>query len=287
MQSDGIRSVLEQSGALKGAPFKVSFSRFTFGPPIVEAINAGRVDIGSVGSTPPIYGAANRTDFRAVAALRLRSGGDDSIVVPKDSDIRTVKDLKGKSIAVGRASSAHGALLQALHRAGLQPKDVKLVFVPPADALAAYKSGRVDALAAWQPFVTQAEIDPSRPARAIASGPPDDYGYYFSLASKSALQDPARVAAIKDFLPRLRKAFDWAAKNPDKYAQAWSKESGLPLEVTRRAVPLRLQTVEPFDETTIRREQTLADRLDEDDPELGGRVDVRKMIAPGLVQPSK
>jgi sulfonate transport system ATP-binding protein len=283
VQSDGIRSLLEASGALKGTPYRVSFAKFTFGPPIVEALSAGQVDIGNVGSTPPIFGAANRTNFRAVAAARLRNGADNSIVVAGDSDIRSVRDLKGKSVAVGRASSGHGALLLALRRAGLGPSDVKIVFLPPADALAAFKSGRTDALSGWQPFTTQAELDG---ARVIASGPPIDYGYYFSLASKTALQDPAKVAAIRDFLPRLRKAYDWSAAHVDQYAAAWSKESGLPLEVTRKAAPERLQTLEPIDDVAIRREQVLADRLSVDGG-LKQPVDFRTVVAPGLVRSSK
>ena len=283
VQSDGIRSLLESSGALEGTPYRVSFARFTFGPPIVEALGAGQVDIGSVGSTPPIFGAALQTNFRAVATSRLRSEQDNTIVVPRDSAVRRVQDLKGKSVAVGKASSAHGALLQALNRAGMKPSDIKLVFLPPADGLAAFRTGRVDALSAWQPFVTQAEQDG---ARAIAGGPPIDYGYYFTLASKDALGDPARVAAIRDFLPRLRRAYDWAAKNVEAFARAWSKESGLPLSVTRAAAPARLQTLEPVDETAIGREQALADRLAEDDA-LKDPVDVRSIVAPGLVEPSK
>jgi len=283
VQSDGIRSLLETSGALKGTSYRVSFARFTFGPPIVEALGAGQVDIGSVGSTPPIFGAQTQTNYRAVASARLRNGADNSIVVAGDSDIRSVQDLKGKSVAVGKASSGHGALLQALNRAGLKPSDVKIIFLPPADALAAFRTGRTDALSGWQPFTTQAELDG---ARVIASGPPIDYGYYFSLASKSALEDPAKVAAIKDFLPRLRKAYDWAASHVEEYAAAWSKESGLPLEVTRRAAPERLQTLEPIDDTAISREQQLADRLSEDGA-LKDPVDVRSIVAPGLVEPSK
>ncbi|CAB4913365.1 unannotated protein [freshwater metagenome] len=283
VQSDGIRSLLEASGALKGTPYRVRFAKFTFGPPIVEALGAGQVDIGSVGSTPPIFGAASQTNFRAVASARLRNGADNAIVVPGDSDVRSVRDLKGRSVAVGRASSGHGALLLALRRAGLKPSDVKIIFLPPADALAAFNSGRTDALSGWQPFTTQAEL---QGARVIASGPPIDYGYYFSLASKDALEDPAKVAAIKDFLPRLRKAYDWSASHVEEYAAAWSKESGLPLEVTRRAAPERLQTLEPIDATAINREQGLADRLS-DDGFLKTKVDVRSIVAPGLVQGSE
>jgi aliphatic sulfonates family ABC transporter substrate-binding protein len=283
VQSDGTRSLLERSGALKGTPYKVTFSRFAFGPPIVEALGAGKVDIGAVGSTPPIFGAAAQTNFRAVASLQLKSHQDNSLMVPGDSEIRTIRDLRGKKIAVGKGSSGQGFLLQALHRAGMKPSDVKLVYLPPADGLAAYRSGRVDAWATWEPFTTQAK---NLGSRAIAGGEPNDYGYYFSLASKSALEDPARAAAIRDFLPRLRRAYAWADEHPDGFAEAWSQESELPLSVTRPAARRRLTTVEPVDDEAIAREQALADRLQQDGV-LAKPVDVRSIVAPGLVAASK
>ncbi|MGX6450056.1 ABC transporter substrate-binding protein, partial [Patulibacter sp. S7RM1-6] len=232
VQSDGVRGLLERSGALEGTPYRVTFARFAFGPPIVEALGAGKVDLGSVGSTPPIFGAAAQTNFRVVANVRLRTQQDDALLVPDDSSVRRIQDLRGKKIAVGKASSAHGFLLRALHRAGMRPSDVRLVFLPPADGLAAYRSGRVDAWSTWEPFSTQARTLGSR---EIAGGPPDDHGDYFTLAAKVALEDPAKAAAIRDFLPRLRRAWAWADAHPDAFARAWSAESGLPLAVTRPA----------------------------------------------------
>jgi aliphatic sulfonates family ABC transporter substrate-binding protein len=283
VQADGTRSLLERSGALEGAPFKVRWSRFAFGPPIVEALAAGKVDIGAVGSTPPIFGAARQANFRAVASLQLKNHQDNSLMVPEGSPIRRIQDLRGKKIAVGKASSGQGFLLRALHRAGMKPSDVDLVYLPPADGLAAYRSGRVDAWATWEPFTTQAK---NLDSRAIAGGEPDDYGYYFSLAAKSALEDPDRAAAIRDFLPRLRRAYRWLDEHPDRFAEAWSQESGLPLSVTRIAARQRLTTVEPVDDRAVEREQALADRLLQD-AALPKAVDVRTIVAPGMVAPSK
>ncbi|WP_425415787.1 ABC transporter substrate-binding protein [Patulibacter americanus] len=283
VQADGTRSLLERSGALRGAPFKVRWSRFSFGPPIVEALGAGKVDIGAVGSTPPIFGAGKQTNFRAVASLQLKNRQDNSLMVPKDPSIRRIQDLRGKKVAVGRASSGQGFLLRALHRAGMKPADVELVYLPPADGLAAYRSGRVDAWVTWEPFTTQAK---NLESRAIAGGEPDDHGYYFSLAATGALEDPDRAAAIRDFLPRLRRAYRWLDEHPDQFAQAWSKESGLPLSVTRIAARQRLTTVEPVDDRAVEREQALADRLLQDG-ELPKAVDVRTIVAPGMVAPSK
>jgi aliphatic sulfonates family ABC transporter substrate-binding protein len=283
VQADGTRSLLERSGALRGAPFEVRWSRFSFGPPIVEALGAGKVDIGAVGSTPPIFGAAAQTNFRAVASLQLKNHQDNALMVPEDSSIRRIQDLRGKKVAVGRASSGQGFLLRALHRAGMTPTDLELVYLPPADGLAAYRSGRVDAWVTWEPFTTQAK---NLDSRAIAGGEPDDHGYYFSLAATGALEDPDRAAAIRDFLPRLRRAYRWLDEHPDQFAQAWSKESGLPLSVTRIAARQRLTTVEPVDDRAVAREQALADRLLQDGV-LPKAVDVRAIVAPGMVAPSK
>jgi len=119
VQKDGIRAVLEKTGALKDAPYDVEFSTFQFGPPLVEAAGADKIDLAWVGSTPPIFGAAAGSEFKIIAAVKERDSQENSIIVTKDSDIQRIEDLKGKKIAVPKGSSAHGLLLNALKRGGL------------------------------------------------------------------------------------------------------------------------------------------------------------------------
>jgi sulfonate transport system substrate-binding protein len=97
-------SFLEQSGQLKNLPYEISFSTFAFGPPLVEAAGADKIDVAGVGSTPPIFGAAAESDFRAIATIQYRNKKDDGILVPKGSDITTPEQLKGKTIASPRAA---------------------------------------------------------------------------------------------------------------------------------------------------------------------------------------
>jgi sulfonate transport system substrate-binding protein len=280
VQKDGVRSILQASGQLERLPYHVSFSTFTYGPPLVEAAGADKIDVAGVGSTPPIFGAAAGRDFKIIAAIQKRSRTDDALLVPKGSTIRSLQQLEGKRIAIAQGSSANGYILRLLLRVGISPQDVQLVNLAPADALAAFSSGRVDAWAVWQPYVAQAVNDG---ARVLADGPPDEAGSSFEIASGKALDDPARRSALQDFVGRLQKAYAWAAKNPDEWAAAWSKESQLPESTTRPAVRAVTADVWPVDPGLIGAQQELADVLAEQKV-IPGKVDFKSVVVPGLVK---
>jgi sulfonate transport system substrate-binding protein len=280
VQKDGVRSILQASGQLDSLPYKIAFSTFTFGPPLVEAAGADKIDVAGVGSTPPIFGAAGGQDFKVVAAIRKHNRTDDSLVVPKGSAIRTVQDLKGKRIAISKGSSAHGYILNLLRRAGLTQQDVRLVFLVPADALAAFSSGRVDAWVVWQPFVSQAK---SEGATAVSAGPPDEAGNSFEIASAKTVADPVKRRALSDFVGRLQKAYAWAAAHPDEWAAAWSKESQLPETTTRPAVRAVAADIKPVTDDVIAAQQKLADVLAEEKV-IPGKVVFSDIVAPGVLK---
>jgi sulfonate transport system substrate-binding protein len=278
VQKDGIRSLLGLAGQLENPPYKITWSTFAFGPPLVEAAGADKIDVAGVGSTPPIFGAAADSDFRVVATIQYRNKTDDNVLVPPGSDIESPEDLRGKTIAVAKGSSAHGLILKLLNRIGLEPTDVKFSFLAPADALAAFSTGKVDAWVTWHPYIAQAKADG---ARTIAGGPPDEFGHSFEIASSKAVADPKRAAALKDYVARLKKAFAWGAQNPDKWAAAWSKESGLPLATTKVAVRARLADVVPVTAPVVEHQQALADRL-ADDKVLPGKIEFNDIVTKGL-----
>jgi sulfonate transport system substrate-binding protein len=280
VQKDGVRSILQASGQLKRLPYRVSFSTFTYGPPLVEAAGADKIDVAGVGSTPPIFGAAAGRDFKVIASIQKRNHTDDALLLPKGSTIHSVQDLRGKRIAIANGSSANGYILRYLLRNGLSPKDVQLVNLAPADALAAFSSGRVDAWAVWQPYVAQALNDG---ARVLAQGPPDEAGSSFEIASGKALDDGARRSALHDFVGRLRTAYAWAAKHPDEWAAAWSKESQLPESTTRPAVRAVTADVRPVDPALIAAQQKLADVLTAQKV-IPGKVDFGSIVVPGLLK---
>jgi sulfonate transport system substrate-binding protein len=281
VQKDGVRSILQASGELAKLPYKISFSTFAFGPPLVEAAGADKIDVAGVGSTPPIFGAAGDQDFKVIASIRKRNHTDDALLVPKGSTARTLQDLRGKKIAISKGSSAHGYLLNALRRAGLEQSDVKIVYLVPADALAAFSSGRVDAWVVWQPFISEAS---NVGAKVISSGPPDEAGNSFEIASSKSVEDGVKRRALTDFVSRLQHAYAWAAKHPDQWAAAWSKESQLPESTTGPAVRAVAADIEPVSKDVIAAQQKLADLLAAEKV-IPGKVDFSDIVAPDVFKP--
>jgi sulfonate transport system substrate-binding protein len=268
-QRDGIRAVLQKSGQLDDVPYDIEWSTFVAGPPLVEAAGADRIDVAWVGCAPPIFGAAAGAAFNVIAAVKERDSQENRLLVPNDSDITSIADLKGKKIAVPRGTSGHAFILNALKSEGLGTRDVQFAFLAPPDALAAFQSGSVDALSVWDPFATQAlqTLD----AREIAAGEPFESGLGFEIASSKALEDPAKVAALRDYLRRLQAAWSWAGENPDEWASAWSEDAGLPLEVTRVTAVRKASDIVPLDAAIVDSQQRLAD-LFFDEGELTRRV---------------
>jgi sulfonate transport system substrate-binding protein len=255
---DGSEELAKVTGAFDDAPYKVKFARFDYGPPLVQAAASGDIDLGYVGTVPPITGAAKQYGFKIVAT---QHGSDatkaaENIIVPKDSPIQTLADLKGKKIAIPQGSSAHGLALLALKSVGLTPKDVELVYLSPAAGATAFNTGKVDAWSIWNP---QSAIAVGDGARIVAKGlPPIDQVNNYYVATDKSLNDPTRRAALADVLTRVARIFNWAQQHPDDYAKAIAKETGVPLQDARATVdayPFKVSQVLPED---IKAEQDLS-----------------------------
>jgi sulfonate transport system substrate-binding protein len=255
-QKGGSQALLQASGQLAKMPYKVKWQTFTSGPPLLETLNAGAIDIGAVGNTPPLFAAAANSNLKVVTG-NTQGGKGDTIVVPHGSPIHSVAQLKGKTVAVAEGSSATYNLLAQLHIAGLSYHDVKVQNLQPADALAAFSSGHVDAWAVWDPYTSQAQITDH--ARVIATGTGVVNGMGFEAASPDALNDPATKAAIEDYVTRVAKAQIWSNTHKAQWAKVWAKDTGLPLKVARAAVDRRTATPVPISSKVIGSEQKMAD----------------------------
>ena len=195
----GSQALLTAAGLLSKLPFKVEWSDFTSGPPMLQAMGSGAIDIGSVGDAPPVFAAAGGEKVAIVGAVTAGPNGS-AIVVPKNSPIHSVAQLKGKKIAVAQGSSADYHLLTVLNKAHLSVHDVTLDYLQPADGLAALTSGHVDAWDIWSPYIEQAVGQDH--ARILVNGTGYGAPYSFAVASRAALADPAKAAAD----PRLPEA---------------------------------------------------------------------------------
>ncbi|MET9294138.1 ABC transporter substrate-binding protein [Streptomyces sp. NPDC003077] len=261
-QKGGSEALLRAAGELDDLPYRIKWSTFTSGPPLLEAVNAQAVDIGSVGNTPPVFAAAANSKIKVVAGSHSSSAGE-VILVRKDSPLSRPEDLKGKSVAVSQGSSAHYQLVATLKKAGLSIKDVTLNYLQPADALAAFSRGRVDAWAIWDPYTAQALAQTD--ARVLATGEGVVNGLGFQVAAPAALADKEKSAALKDYIDRVRRAQDWVHGHPDAWAKVWARETGLPEDVTREAVRRSRGTAVSVavDPAAVASEQRIADTFAE------------------------
>jgi sulfonate transport system substrate-binding protein len=254
----GAEAVLTAAGLLNTLPFKVSWSDFTSGPPMLEAMASGSVDIGGVGDAPPAFAASGGEAIEIVGA-RTTNGDQDALVVPKGSPITSLNQLKGKKIAYGSGSSGNYNLLTVLNKASLTTKAVTLVNLQPAEALAAFTSGAVAAWDIWPPYVQQVVAQDG--ARILARGPQYGSPYSFEVASKAAVANPEKAAAIKVYLATLDKAYVWAAAHPAAWATAWGKASGLPTSIMNAAAEVDANTPAQITSATISAEQGVVDQF--------------------------
>ena len=269
-QKGGSKALLTAAGELDDAPYDIQWQEFTSGPPLLEALNAGSIHIGGVGNTPPLFAAAAKGTFKAVQAASY-GGTGDAIVVPKDSPIKSVADLKGKTIGVAEGSSANYNLLAQLDKAALKYDDVKVENLQPADALAAFSSGHLDAWAIWEPFTSQAEKEAG--ARVLTTGKGVVNGYVFQIASQDALDDPATTAALRDYVARIARAQKWSSTHKEAWAKVWSQETGLSEEITLAATKKRDVSLVPVSPDVVDSEQGMADTFTENGL-LPGSIDV-------------
>ena len=159
-QKYGTINLLKAKGTLeprlKAKGVTVEWSLFPAGPELLEALNAGKVDFGSTGEAPPIFAQAAGAPLVYVGNEPPNPKGE-GILVLKNSPIKSFTDLKGKKIALNKGSNVHYFLVKALEKAGLKYSDVKVVFLPPGEAVPLLKKGSVDAWAIWGPFYTNAK----------------------------------------------------------------------------------------------------------------------------------
>jgi len=259
-QKGGFFPAVKQRHTLEDAfrplGIEVKWVDFQFGPPLLEAINVGSIDFGFVGDTPPIFAQAGGAKIRYVAAVKS-DGNTQAIVVPKDSSIKTLSDLKGKRIAFGKGSSAHNLLVAALEKAGLAWSDITPAPLAPADATAAFVKGSVDAWSIWDPYLALAEL--KEHARVIVFDKDVHKPNAFYIAGSDFVEKyPSLVA-------KLNAAFAsegvWADSHHEEVAKAQAEATGVDIEAIRRFVGRSNYRVVPIDGEIIKSQQAVADRF--------------------------
>ena len=247
---------LEKRLAAQGV--QVQWTEFPGGPQLLEGLNVGSIDFGVTGETPPVFAQAAGADLLYVA-YEPPAPHSEAILVPKGSAIQSVKDLKGKKVALNKGSNVHYLLVRALEDAGLKYTDIQPVFLPPADARAAFERGSVDAWVIWDPFQSAAEKQLQARTLRDGSGLVDNHQFY--LATRGfATKHPQVLSALVE---EIRGVGGWVQDNPEEATRQVAPLIGLPSEITRQAVERQGYGARFITPQVVEAQQKIADTFTE------------------------
>ncbi|MFI9388468.1 ABC transporter substrate-binding protein [Kutzneria sp. NPDC052558] len=259
-QANGLQTLLKAAGTLDGAPYQVKWAEFQGAAPLFQAMQSGSVDTGTAADLPTLAAISGKLPIKLVAALR--SGGAGTVILVRDeSPVHTVADLKGKTVVVSsaRGSIAEYLLATALQQAGLKYSDVTVQFVLPTAAQAAFNSGQTQIWATFDPY---GSIGVASGGRVLVDGQDGRVsGIGFISAAQSSLDNPAKKAAIADFLTRLAKAEDWASSHQDQYAAIYAKTNGVAAPIAAKVVAHGSTRLGPVSPDVVSKVQAVSDLM--------------------------
>ncbi|MFI6932866.1 ABC transporter substrate-binding protein [Streptomyces sp. NPDC050287] len=259
-QAKTLQTIVAASDALKGAKYKVEWAEFEGAAPLYQAVQAGAADTTYSADLPALQALSGGVEFKNVAALK-NDGRHVGIVVGKDSGIDSVKDLKGQKVVVSSAkgSIAEYLLANVLKQNGLSYSDVKVQYLLPTDAQAAFASGKIKA---WATFGVYQAVGLEQGGKLLADGADGRVsGYGFVGASDQALADRSKKAALTDFLKRLGTALEWTSTHKDAYAQAIEERNGADPSVAKTLASAAYSKVLPVTSDVNKTVQGVADLM--------------------------
>jgi sulfonate transport system substrate-binding protein len=257
------QQLLEQLFAVSGSKVpgvKLDYSNFVGGPPMLQAFKAGAVDVGFVASTPLIFAQAAHQAVVGVAAWTTPHSSFVLVTAPGVSGIHSWSDLKGKKVAYQQGTAFESVLLQGLDGAGLSLKDVEGVNLPYNQITAALAGGSVQAGILSAP--TSTAYVAQNPSASIVLHTTDiTTRTTFLIASNAALADPAKSAAIAQYLRTLVSAYSWVNAHPAVWAKAYYVDQfKLPLALGEKLLADNGNaSFEPLPGAYVEPQQALAD----------------------------
>ncbi|SQF99735.1 ABC transporter, substrate-binding protein, aliphatic sulfonates [Paucimonas lemoignei] len=254
-QKSTIKALLQVSGELKNVPYEIRFSEFPSAAPLGEALNAGAVDIGALGDAPYVFALGAGAPLKVVSITHAEGRFTTALLVPKDSPIKTVADLKGKRIVTGRGSIGHYLAIKALRQAGLQTSDVTFINLLPGESRILLSSGGADAWATWDPYTTVATTQSQD--RVLISGSELLSNHLYLAATSKAIAD--KREQLDDFVARVERAYLWSNTHPNEYAKAQAAITGLPIEVHQEIAKATKMNRVDIDDNVINGLQATAD----------------------------
>ena len=258
-QKNGVLVIARQQTALEKhfSPqgIDVKWLEFSSGPPMMEAINVGSLDYGAVGDSPPIFAQSAGAAIVYAAGQPITNG--QGILVPANSTIRSVADLKGKRVGFTKGSSAHNVIVQTLEKAGLTYADITPVYLTPPDAGPAFANGSIDAWSIWDPYFAIGETKQNGRILVNASEITKTNSFY--IANRDFAK--TRGAVLQQIIDVTSSTAKWAESHRDEVAKALSAVTNIPLDIQTVAANRSSFAVGPITDDIIATQQGVADRF--------------------------
>jgi sulfonate transport system substrate-binding protein len=258
-QKNGVLVIARQQAALENhfrpLGIEMKWVEFSSGPPMLEAMNVGSVDYGAVGDSPPVFAQSAGAAILYAAGQPITNG--QGILVPANSGIRSIAELKGRRVGFTKGSSAHNIVVQTLEKAGLTYADITPVYLTPPDAGPAFANGSIDAWAIWDPYFAIGEARQNGRILVNASQITKTNSFY--IANRDFAKNHGPV--LQQIIDVTTSTAKWAESHRDEVAKALSAVTNIPLDIQTVAANRSSFAVGPITEDIIQTQQGVADRF--------------------------
>lgn len=258
-QKNGVLVITRQQASLenhfKPLGIEVKWVEFSSGPPMMEAMNVGSIDYGAVGDSPPVFAQAAGAAIVYAAGQPITNG--QGILVPQNSAIRSIADLRGKRVGFTKGSSAHNIIVQTLEKAGLTYADITPVYLTPPDAGPAFANGSIDAWSIWDPYFAIGETKQN--GRILVNASEITTSNSFYIANRDFARNHGSV--LQQIVDVTASTAKWAEAHRDEVAKSLSGVTGIPLDIQTIAANRSSFAVGPITEEIIDTQQAVADRF--------------------------
>jgi sulfonate transport system substrate-binding protein len=268
--------LLQSAANVQPDTFRIDYSNFASGQLVIEALDGGALDFGNMSEIPPVFAAASTIhSFRQIAVLH-GDVNNQVVLIPRDSAVMSLADLKGKRIGYVRATTSQYFLVRMLQSVGLSWSDIAPTPMGVSDGLAAFANGQLDAWAIYGYPIQRAMATDG--ARILKTALGFLSGNYIISAHIDALSDPVKAKLIGDYLRLCKRAYAWGAAHEPEWTTLIAKDIGVPLEYVQDQFRRKSDTysLRPVDETAIASQQSVADVFAQQTL-IPKRVDVRPL----------
>jgi len=234
---------------------EVVWSKFPSGPPLLESLVAGRVDLSFLGDGATIAGISNQLPFEIIG-LSSEGKSGARLLVPPSSPIQKLEDVKGKTIGLPKGTVANVYLIKVLDAVGLSISDVNIINLQMEDAQAAFESGKLDGWVAWDPYITQ-NVNNGK-ARIVESDTVVLSPTSLIAHTKFAKEHPELVV---EFLKVYKQTVDYELANGDESAQIFSEQTKMSVDTVKQVLANSSPILSAYTQAALDAQQASGDIL--------------------------